>query len=123
MGVQASANAFVCFKDLIGDTTFRTKGVDHEGGVEASDSSAEDPDGEFLTRFRSFRGHFSVKNSHIIDIRWRLVRVFEPRVDSSRYINTGELGGAQSICGKEAKRPSDAGFSQRPVGPLFVLFL
>ena len=44
MGVQASANAFICFKNLIGDTTLRIKGVDNEGGVKAGDSSAKDPD-------------------------------------------------------------------------------
>ena len=111
MGVQASTNAFACFKDLLGDATPRTKGVDHEIGVKGGDSSAKDPDSGFLTTFWSFRGRPSVGNGLNTDIRWCLVGVLEPRVDSSRYIYTSELCGAQSSPEKRSKNPPTRGFS------------
>ena len=72
MGVQASTNPFVCLKDLLGDTTPRIKGVDHESGVKGGDSSTKDLDSEFLTTFWSFRGRPSVGNGLNTDIRWVL---------------------------------------------------
>ena len=112
MGVQASTNAFVCFKDLLGGTTPRIKAVDHESGVKAGDSSTKDLDSEFLTTFWSFRGRPSVGNGLNTDIRRRLVSVLEPRVDSSRYIYTSGLCGAKSSHEQETKRSPDAGFLQ-----------
>ena len=67
--IYASTNAFACFKDLLGDTTPRTKGVAHGNGVKAGDSSATDPNSEFFTPFWSFRGRSSVGNGLNIDIR------------------------------------------------------
>jgi hypothetical protein len=95
MCVQASAESFVCFNDLIGNATIRTKGVDHECGVETGHSGTKDPDGEVLLPWWTFRGLVLVKNSFDVDIRRRLLGVVEPRVDSRRYIYPGELGCAQ----------------------------
>lgn len=120
MGVQASANALVCLKDLIGDTTIRTKGVDHEGSVKASDSGTKDADSEFRAPFWSLRGRVLVRNGRNIGIRWRLVSGVEPRVDSSRYIDTGELCSAESSFGKETERTSYAGVLQLLVDLLLV---